>query len=39
MEMFQPQLSLSLEPDGEFTLDAVTITPNSWNWISEICSG
>src|SRR5688572_13098232 len=29
MEMFQPQLSLSLEPDGEFTLDAVTITPNS----------
>jgi hypothetical protein len=29
MEMFQPQLSLSIEPDGEFTLDATTITPNS----------
>jgi hypothetical protein len=29
MEMLQPQLSLSLEPDGEYTLDAVTITPNS----------
>jgi hypothetical protein len=29
MEMFQPNLTLSREPDGEFTLDAVTITPNS----------
>jgi hypothetical protein len=27
--MFHPNLVLSREPDGEFTLDAVTITPNS----------
>jgi hypothetical protein len=29
MEMFEPRLTLSLEPDGEYTLDAVTVTPNS----------
>lgn len=29
MEIFQPNLHLSVEPDGEYTLDAVTITPNS----------
>jgi hypothetical protein len=29
MEMFQPNLTLSVEPDGEFTLSAVTVTPNS----------
>lgn len=29
MEMFQPNLLLATEPDGEFTLHSVTITPNS----------
>ncbi len=29
MEMFKPNLLLATEPDGEFTLDSVTITPNS----------
>lgn len=29
MEIFQPRLQLIAEPDGEFTLHAVTITPNS----------
>lgn len=29
MEMFQPNLSLAIEPDGEFTLHSVTITPSS----------
>jgi hypothetical protein len=29
VEIFQPNLQLSVEPDGEYTLDAVTITPNS----------
>lgn len=29
MQMFQPQLTLHREPDGEFTLDAVTPTPSS----------
>lgn len=29
METFGPRLTLSLEPDGEYTLDAVTIAPNS----------
>lgn len=29
METFAPQLTLIVEPDGEYTLDAVTITPNS----------
>ena len=28
-EMFQPQLQLETEPDGEYTLHAVTICPNS----------
>ena len=28
-EIFQPQLQLALEPDGEYTLNAVTICPNS----------
>lgn len=29
MKMFEPQLSLAMEPDGEHTLHAVTIAPNS----------
>jgi hypothetical protein len=29
MEMFRPSLTLAIEPDGEFTLHSVTITPNS----------
>jgi hypothetical protein len=29
MEMFQPNLLLATEPDGELTLHSVTITPNS----------
>jgi hypothetical protein len=29
MDMFKPDLSLAREPDGEFTLHAVTLTPNS----------
>jgi hypothetical protein len=29
MEIFQPQLELVREPDGEYSLHAVTITPNS----------
>ncbi len=29
MDMFKPDLSLAREPDGEFTLHAVTMTPNS----------
>jgi hypothetical protein len=29
VEIFRPNLQLSVEPDGEYTLDAVTITPNS----------
>jgi hypothetical protein len=29
VEIFQPNLQLAVEPDGEYTLDAVTITPNS----------
>jgi hypothetical protein len=29
MQIFQPSLLLSVEPDGQFMLDAVTITPNS----------
>jgi len=29
MQIFQPDLLLSIEPDGQHTLDAVTITPNS----------
>ena len=29
MEIFQPRLQLIAEPDGEYTLHAVTITPNS----------
>lgn len=29
MEMFQPSLQLAVEPDGEYTLHAVTIAPNS----------
>jgi hypothetical protein len=29
VEIFQPRLQLSAEPDGEFTLHAVTITPSS----------
>src|SRR5687768_8384023 len=29
MEMFQPQLTLCREPDGEYTLLSTTITPNS----------
>lgn len=29
MEMFTPNLMLATEPDGEFTLHSVTITPNS----------
>jgi hypothetical protein len=29
VEIFQPNLQLSIEPDGEYTLHAVTITPNS----------
>lgn len=28
MEMFSPNLTLSVEPDDEFTLHAVTLTPN-----------
>ena len=28
MEMFQPNLRLSREPDGELTIDAVTFTPD-----------
>lgn len=29
MEIFQPILQLALEPDGDFAIHAVTITPNS----------
>jgi hypothetical protein len=29
VEIFQPNLQLAVEPDGEYTLNAVTITPNS----------
>lgn len=29
MEMFRPELVLATEPDGEFTLHSVTLTPNS----------
>jgi hypothetical protein len=29
MEIFQPSLHLAIEPDGEYTLNAVTIAPNS----------
>lgn len=29
MKTFEPQLSLSVEPDGEYTLHSVTIAPNS----------
>lgn len=29
MEMFEPQLTLVQEPDGEYTLHALTITPSS----------
>lgn len=29
MEMFQPNLTLRREPDGELTLDALTLTPNA----------
>lgn len=29
MEMFQPNLTLAVEPDGEYTLHAVVLTPNS----------
>jgi len=29
MEIFQPSLQLAVEPDGEYTLHAVTIAPNS----------
>lgn len=29
MEMFQPNLTLRREPDGELTLDAVTLTPST----------
>src|ERR1041384_4419748 len=29
VEIFQPRLQLIAEPDGEYTLHAVTITPNS----------
>lgn len=29
MEIFQPRLQLSIEPDGEYTLDAITIAPSS----------
>lgn len=29
MQIFQPNLLLSVEPDGQYMLDAVTITPNS----------
>jgi hypothetical protein len=29
MEIFQPTLQLAVEPDGEYTLHAVTIAPNS----------
>jgi hypothetical protein len=29
MDMFKPELSLAREPDGEFTLHAITLTPNS----------
>ena len=29
IKMFEPQLTLAREPDGEFTLHSVTITPNS----------
>lgn len=29
MEIFQPSLQLMVEPDGEYTLHAITITPNS----------
>lgn len=29
VEIFKPNLTLSVEPDGEFTLDALTIAPNS----------
>jgi hypothetical protein len=29
VEIFQPSLQLVVEPDGEYTLHAVTITPNS----------
>lgn len=29
LKMFEPQLVLALEPDGEYTLNAVTLTPNS----------
>jgi hypothetical protein len=29
MEIFQPNLLLSVEPDGQYTLDAVTLAPNS----------
>ena len=29
MEIFQPTLHLAIEPDGEYTLHAVTIAPNS----------
>jgi hypothetical protein len=28
-QIFQPQVQLQLEPDGEYTLHAITITPNS----------
>jgi hypothetical protein len=30
VEMFQPHLRLFVEPDGEFTLIALTLTPNTW---------
>ena len=29
VEVFQPNLHLVLQPNGEYTLNAVTITPNS----------
>ncbi len=29
MELFEPKLSLSAEPDGEFTLDSLTLMPNA----------
>src|ERR1700704_2461975 len=29
VEIFQPNLELVVEPDGEYTLNAVTIAPNS----------
>lgn len=38
-EIFQPQLHLEREPDGEYSLHAVTITPNSGYSAGRACVG